>query len=102
MGSATVRRISGGFPMRVLVVEDDVVTAAKIQIVLGLQKFICDIAHVGESGIKLAKSSDYDIIILDLILPDIDGYEVLGDLRAAGVKTPILILSGLSEVDDKI
>jgi two-component system cell cycle response regulator CtrA len=88
--------------MRVLVIEDDVVTAAKIQIVMGLQKFICDVTHIGASGIKLAKSADYDIIILDLMLPDIDGYEVLRDLRAARVHTPILILSGLSEVDDKI
>jgi len=88
--------------MRVLVIEDDVVTAAKIQIILGLQKFICDIAGIGETGLRCAKSYDYDIILLDLMLPDMDGYEVLRQLRAEGVRTPVLILSGLGEVDDKV
>jgi two-component system cell cycle response regulator CtrA len=88
--------------MRVLAIEDDVVTAAKIQIMLGLRKFSYDIADKGELGLRCANSSDYDIILLDLILPDMDGYEVLRQLRAGRVRTPILILSGLSEVDNKV
>jgi two-component system cell cycle response regulator CtrA len=57
---------------------------------------------MGEDGLEIGKLYDYDIIILDLMLPDMDGYEVLRRLRAARVKTPILILSGLSGLDDKI
>jgi two-component system cell cycle response regulator CtrA len=57
---------------------------------------------MGEDGLEIGKLYDYDIIILDLMLPDIDGYEVLRRLRAAHVKTPILILSGLTSLDEKI
>jgi CheY-like chemotaxis protein len=56
---------------------------------------------MGEDGLEIGKLYDYDIIILDLMLPDMDGYEVLRRLRAARVKTPILILSGLSGLDEQ-
>ena len=88
--------------MHILVVEDDVVTAAKIELVLQDENFLCDTTHLGEVAVNRAKLLDYDIIILDLMLPDMTGYEVLRELRAAGVHTPVLILSGLGEVDDKI
>ncbi|MBV8494196.1 MAG: response regulator transcription factor [Alphaproteobacteria bacterium] len=88
--------------MRVLVVEDDVVTAARIEAVLQGEDFICDLAHRGLDGIKYAKEHAYDIILLDLMLPDMDGYDVLQQLREAQVETPVLILSGLSELDDKL
>ena len=88
--------------MRVLVVEDDVVTAARIEVVLQGEDFICDLAHRGSDGIKYAKEHAYDIILLDLMLPDMDGYDVLQQLREAQVDTPVLILSGLSELDDKL
>jgi two-component system cell cycle response regulator CtrA len=88
--------------MHILVVEDDVVTAAKIEVVLQNENFLCDTTHLGEVAVNRAKLLDYDIIILDLMLPDMTGYEVLRELRAAGVHTPVLILSGLGEVDDKI
>ncbi|MCC6471564.1 MAG: response regulator transcription factor, partial [Alphaproteobacteria bacterium] len=55
-----------------------------------------------EDGLEIGKLYDYDIIVLDLMLPDIDGYEVLRRLRQARIKTPILILSGLSELDAKV
>jgi two-component system cell cycle response regulator CtrA len=57
---------------------------------------------MGEDGLEIGKLYDYDIIVLDLMLPDIDGYEVLRRLRAARVQTPTLILSGLTGLDDKI
>ena len=88
--------------MRVLVVEDDSATAASIELMLRAEGFICDTTDLGEDGLEIGKLYDYDIIILDLMLPDIDGYEVLRRLRAARVRTPILILSGLSELDHKI
>ena len=88
--------------MRVLLVEDDAATAASIDLMLRKENFICDTTDLGEDGLEIGKLYDYDIIILDLMLPDIDGYEVLRRLRAARVRTPVLILSGLGELDHKI
>src|SRR5918996_3866355 len=88
--------------MRVLLVEDDANTAQSIELILKSEGFIVDSTDLGEDGLEIGKLYDYDIIILDLMLPDIDGYEVLRRLRSARVTTPILILSGLSELDHKI
>jgi two-component system cell cycle response regulator CtrA len=88
--------------MRVLLVEDDSSVAKSIELMLHSEGFIVDSTDLGEDGLEIGKLYDYDIIILDLMLPDIDGYEVLRRLRSARVTTPILILSGLSELDHKI
>ncbi|MBM3477820.1 MAG: response regulator transcription factor [Alphaproteobacteria bacterium] len=88
--------------MRVLLVEDDAAISKSIELMLKSEGFVCDTTDLGEDGLEIGKIYDYDIIILDLMLPDIDGYEVLRRLRAARVKTPILILSGLSELDNKL
>ncbi len=88
--------------MRVLLVEDNTSTAKSIELLLKSEGFVVDATDLGEDGLEIGKLYDYDIIILDLMLPDIDGYEVLRRLRAARVATPVLILSGLSETDQKI
>src|SRR5579862_5630354 len=88
--------------MRVLLVEDDTSVAKSIELMLQAEGFIVDTTDHGEDGLEIGKIYDYDIIILDLMLPDIDGYEVLRRLRQAKVNTPILILSGLNELDNKI
>ena len=88
--------------MRVLLVEDDSSVAKSIQLMLQSEGYIVDSTDLGEDGLEIGKLYDYDIILLDLMLPDIDGYEVLRRLRAARVTTPILILSGLTELDHKI
>ena len=88
--------------MRVLLVEDDSNTAQSIELMLKSENFIVDSTDLGEDGLEIGKLYDYDIILLDLMLPDIDGYEVLRRLRASQVRTPILILSGLAELDAKI
>jgi two-component system, cell cycle response regulator CtrA len=88
--------------MRVLLVEDDSSTAKSIELMLKSESFIVDSTDLGEDGLEIGKLYDYDIIILDIMLPDIDGYEVLRRLRDARVETPILILSGLTELDSKI
>lgn len=88
--------------MRVLLVEDDQATAKSIDLMLKSEGFIVDTTDLGEDGLEIGKLYDYDIILLDLLLPDMDGYEVLKRLRAAKVSTPILILSGLNELDNKI
>ena len=88
--------------MRVLLVEDDPSTAKAIELSLASEGIICDTTELGEEGLEIGRIYDYDIIILDLMLPDIDGYEVLRRFRAAKITTPILILSGLSGPDQKI
>jgi two-component system cell cycle response regulator CtrA len=88
--------------MRVLLIEDDNSTARSIELALAAEGIICDTAEVGEEGVEIGRIYEYDIILLDLMLPDIDGYQVLLRLRSAKVKTPILILSGLSSVEQKI
>ncbi|MFM7346263.1 MAG: response regulator transcription factor CtrA [Tagaea sp.] len=88
--------------MRVLLVEDDPATAKSIELMLKQEGFVCDVSDLGEDGLEIGKLYDYDIILLDLMLPDMDGYEVLRRFRSAKVKTPILILSGLADLDAKI
>ncbi len=88
--------------MRVLLVEDDQATSRSIELMLKQEGFVCDTSALGEDGLEVGKLYDYDIILLDLMLPDMDGYEVLRRFRAGRIKTPILILSGLTELDAKI
>ena len=88
--------------MRVLLIEDDSSTTKSIELMLKSEKFVVDTTDLGEDGLEVGKLYDYDIILLDLMLPDIDGYEVLRRLRAARVDTPILILSGLGGLDNKL
>jgi two-component system, cell cycle response regulator CtrA len=88
--------------MRVLLIEDDSATAQSIELMLKSESFNVYTTDLGEEGIDLGKIYDYDIILLDLNLPDMSGFEVLRGLRASKVKTPILILSGLAGIEDKI
>jgi two-component system cell cycle response regulator CtrA len=88
--------------MRALVIEDDPVSARLIESALASENVVFEPTDRGEEGLELAKLYDFDIIVLDLRLPDIDGYEVVRRLRAAKVKTPVLILSGKSDTMDKV
>ncbi len=88
--------------MRVLLVEDDTTTSKSIEMMLTSAGMVLDTTDLGEDGLEIGQLYDYDIIILDLMLPDMDGYEVLKGLRAAKVETPVLILSGLTEAENKV
>src|SRR5277367_610154 len=88
--------------MRVLLIEDDNATAQSIELMLKSESFNVYTTDLGEEGIDLGKIYDYDIIILDLNLPDMSGFEVLRKLRVSKVKSPVLILSGLAGIEDKI
>jgi two-component system cell cycle response regulator CtrA len=88
--------------MRVLLVEDDTTVAQSIELMLKSENFITYTTDLGEEGVDLGKLYDYDIILLDLNLPDMSGYEVLRSLRLAKVKTPVLVLSGMSSIEDKV
>jgi two-component system cell cycle response regulator CtrA len=95
--------LSGSGPgMRVLLIEDDTATAQSIELMLRSESFNVYSSDLGEEGIDLGKIYDYDIILLDLNLPDMSGFDVLRKLRISKVKTPILILSGLAGIEDKI
>ena len=88
--------------MRVLLIEDDATVAQSIELMLKSENFNTYTTDLGEEGVDLGKLYDYDIILLDLNLPDMSGYEVLRSLRVAKVKTPILILSGMASIEDKV
>ena len=88
--------------MRVLLVEDDPTTSRSIELMLSHANLNVYATDLGEEGIDLAKLYDYDLILLDLDLPDMDGHEVLRQLRMARVETPILILTGSDDTDSKI
>jgi two-component system cell cycle response regulator CtrA len=88
--------------MRVLLIEDDRATAQSIELMLKSESFNVYATDLGEEGIDLGKVYDYDIILLDLNLPDMSGFEVLRSLRISKVRTPILILSGVVSIEDKV
>jgi len=88
--------------MRVLLIDDDAAIARSIALMLKVEEINVYRTDLGEEGVDLGKIYDYDIILLDLNLPDISGYEVLRSLRSAKVVTPILILSRLASIEDKI
>jgi two-component system cell cycle response regulator CtrA len=88
--------------MRVLLIEDDSATAQSIELMLKADGFNVYTTDLGEEGVDLGKLYDYDIILLDLNLPDMPGFDVLKTLRVAKVNTPILILSGLADIDAKV
>lgn len=88
--------------MRVLLVEDDPTTSKSVEMMLTHANLNVYATDLGEEGIDLAKLYDYDLILLDLNLPDMSGHEVLRQLRMARVDTPILILSGADDTESKI
>lgn len=88
--------------MRALVIEDDAVSAKMIDAALRSDSVVVETTERGEEGIELARLYDFDIIVLDLRLPDMEGHEVVRRLRSTRVATPILILSGRDDVGDKV
>jgi len=88
--------------MRVLIVEDDVKINATLAQAFQEERYAVDVAHDGELGEEMAFVNDYDVIVLDLMLPKKDGHGVIRELREHGVKTPILVLTARDGVDDRI
>ena len=88
--------------MRVLLVEDDLAAANGITLMLKTGGAVVDQADTGEEALELVRHYDYDIMVLDLMLPDMEGYEVVRRMRLARIETPVLILSGLSRPQAKV
>jgi two-component system cell cycle response regulator CtrA len=92
----------GGETMRVLLVKDDVTSARGLTLLMKSGGAVVDVADTGEEGLELARHYEYDIVLLDLMLPDVEGYEVVRRMRAAKIDIPVLILSGLSRPQAKV
>jgi two-component system, OmpR family, response regulator len=88
--------------MQVLIVEDDAVVGRALRQGFSEANFDCQWVRDGERGLELAKSQQFDAIVLDLLLPKRNGLEVLGELRAAGLQTPILLLTALGTVNERV
>lgn len=88
--------------MRVLIIEDDAETAAFLVKALKETGHVSDYVSDGESGLVMAESGSHDVLIVDRMLPKLDGLSVISTLRENGVQTPALILSALGEVDDRV
>ena len=88
--------------MKLLVVEDEKKAAAYLKKGLSEHGFIVDVASDGEEGLHLARTGNYDLVVLDIMLPDRDGYSVLSELRRAGKQTPVLFLTARDTVQDRV
>ena len=88
--------------MRVLVVEDEIRLAATLQDLLEMNGCTADVCHDGEAGLDNALSGIYDVVLLDVMLPRIDGFTVLRRLRESGSAVPVLMLTARSEVSDRV
>ena len=88
--------------MRVLVVEDDFKSASYLANALRESGHVCEVAHDGDDGLQLAQTDHFDVLILDRMLPRRDGLSIVEDLRREGNRTPVLILSALGAVDDRV
>jgi chromosome partitioning protein len=88
--------------LNVLLIDDDSSTSDSIALMLRAEGLACDAVGTGAEGVAKGEQNAYDIILLDLMLPDMTGYEVLRHLRGAQIATPVIILSGLGELDNKV
>lgn len=88
--------------MRILYVEDEKFLAEAVIHLLKKEKIMVTYAEDGEEGLELALKPNYDVIVLDIMLPHISGLEILQTIRKRGVKTPVIMLSALNEVEDKV
>ena len=88
--------------MKVLIVEDDLKIANAIKNGLEQESIVVDMVHDGDSGYDYAISENYDVIILDVMLPNMDGFEICENIRSEGIKTPVLFLTAKFALDDKL
>jgi two-component system copper resistance phosphate regulon response regulator CusR len=88
--------------VRVLIVEDEPKSAAYLRKGLSEHGYVADLAHNGEDGLYLAQNSDYDLLVLDVMLPGRDGWSVISELRRVGKQTPVLFLTARDSVPDRV
>lgn len=88
--------------MRILLVDDEVALTDALATILKQNKYLVDCAYDGEQGLDCAMSGAYDLIVLDIMMPKLNGYEVLKQIRENKINTPVLILSAKSDISDKV
>ncbi len=88
--------------MRILIVEDEQNLALQIQHILSQEKYTAEIAFDGREGLEKAQLEEYDLLILDVMLPGMDGFSILKELRADGIQTPVIMLTARVEIDDRV
>lgn len=88
--------------MRLLLVEYETRMAEALSELLGMEQYDVDVRNDGISGLEAAQCGDYDVLILDVMLPGLSGFEIAGSIRRLGIKTPVLMLTAKSDVDDKV
>ncbi len=88
--------------MRILVVEDENKTAAYLKKGLSESGFVVDVVEQGEDGLHLARTGDYDLVILDVMLPKQDGWSVLNEMRRSGKQTPVLFVTARDSIQDRV
>ena len=88
--------------VRVLIVEDELRMASLVRRGLANEGLAADVAGTGEDALRMAPAHDYDAIVLDVMLPDVDGFEVCRRLRAAGIWSPVLMLTARDSIDDRV
>ena len=91
-----------GIDMKILYVEDEKYLARSMEQVLKKENYSVDLAHDGETGLDLAMTGLYDVLILDIMLPKINGIEILRELRENDITTPVLLLTAKGDTDDKV
>jgi DNA-binding response OmpR family regulator len=95
-------RFKGGNKLRILIVEDEVKITQALKFLFTKQKIDVDIANDGEEGLILSEKEIYDVIVLDIMLPGINGIEILKSIRKSGNKTPVIMLTAKDAVDDRV
>jgi DNA-binding response OmpR family regulator len=88
--------------MKLLLIEDEIKLAEALSEILRLEKYIVDTFYDGITGLEAALSGIYDIVVLDVMLPGKNGFDIIKELRKSGIKTPVLMLTAKSELDDKV
>lgn len=88
--------------MKILIVEDEPKTGSYLRQGLGEAGYICDLACTGVDGLHLARQNSYDLLVLDVMLPGLDGWQILQTLRQHGVATPVLFLTARDQVEDRV
>jgi two-component system copper resistance phosphate regulon response regulator CusR len=88
--------------LRALIIEDEIKTAQYLKKGLSEHGFVVDVSHRGEDGLHLALTGDYSFIILDVMLPDQDGWSIIAELRKMGMQTPVLFLTARDTLQDRV
>lgn len=94
--------MNGGIKLRILIVEDEVKITQALSFLFAKQKIDVDIANDGEEGLILSAKDIYDVVVLDIMLPGVDGIQILKSMRKNGIKTPVIMLTAKDTVDDRV